>query len=88
MDIVAVWLIDIVFPPPFCSIAVCTARKSQAYFIVLSPRLSVTDAVCIYFHFSVSRLGMGGIQSPISFCLYVVALSINRASNAWDRMQE
>ena len=87
MDIIAVWLMDIVFFF-FCKTAVCTACESQAYFILLSPRFSVTDIVCIHFHFSVSRPGMGGIQSPISFCLYVVALSVYRASNVWDRMQE
>jgi hypothetical protein len=32
---------------------------------------------------------MGGIQAPsTSFCLYVAALSVYRASNVWDRMQE
>jgi hypothetical protein len=32
---------------------------------------------------------MEGIWSPsISFCLYVVALSVYRASNVWDRVQE
>ena len=44
----------------FCKIMVCTACKSEAYF-VLSPRLSVTDTVCFNFHFSVSRPVMGGI---------------------------
>jgi len=37
----------------------CTG--SQAYFMVLNARLSVTDAICFHFHFSVSRPGMGGI---------------------------
>jgi len=50
-------LIDIVFS---CNIAVRTACKSQAYFIMLSPHLSVIDTVCLHFHFSVSRPGMGG----------------------------
>jgi hypothetical protein len=60
MDIIAVWLIDNAF---FSSakIAVCTACKSQAYFIVLSHRLSVTDTIYLHFHFSVSRPSMGGI---------------------------
>jgi len=44
-----------------CKIAVCTACKSQAYFIMLSPRLSVIDTICLHFNFSVSRPGMGGI---------------------------
>jgi hypothetical protein len=39
MHIVSVWLIYTFF---FCRIAVCTVRKSYAYFIVLSSRLSVT----------------------------------------------
>ena len=30
---------------------------------MLSPRLSVTDTICLHFHFSVSRPGMGGIVS-------------------------
>ena len=47
-------------PLPFYKIVVCTARKSQVYF-VLSPRLSVTYSICLHFHFSVSRLGMGEI---------------------------
>ena len=65
-----------------CKIAVRTVCKSQAYFIMLSPRLSVTNTICLYFHFSVSRPGMGEIQSPsVSFCLYVVALSVYHASN-------
>jgi len=51
----------------FCKSVVRTACKSQAYFIMLSPRLSVTDTICPHFHFSVSRPGLGGIQSPISF---------------------
>ena len=73
-------MINIVFF--FCKIVVCTECKSQAYFIMLSPRLSVTDTIRLHFHFSVSRPGMGGMQSPsISFCLYVVALSVYRASN-------
>jgi hypothetical protein len=38
-----------------------TACKSQAYFIMLSPRLSLTDTICLHFHFLVSRPGMGGI---------------------------
>jgi len=59
------------------------------YFIVLSPRLSVTDTICLRPHFSVSRPGKGGIQFPsISFCLHVVALSVYRASTVWDRVQE
>jgi len=38
--------------------------------IMLSSRISVTHTVCLHFHFSVSRPGMGGIQFPsISFCL-------------------
>ena len=54
-----------------------------------SPRLSVTDTICLHFHFSVSRPDMGGIESPsISFCLHVVALSVYRASSVWDRVQE
>ena len=57
---------------------------SHAYFIALSPSLSVNDNICLHFRFSVSRPGMGGIQSlPSSFCLYVVALSVHRASNMW-----
>ena len=33
--------------------------------------------------------GGGGLWSPsISFHLYVVALSVYRASNVWDRVQE
>jgi len=59
MDITSVWLIDIVFF--FCKIVVCTVCKSLAYFITLSPRLSVTDTICLHFYFSVSRPGMGGI---------------------------
>jgi len=88
MDISAVWLIDIIFFFPFCKIVDCTACKSQAYFIVLSPRLSVNHNICLHFHFSVSRPGMGAIWSPISFCLYVVALNVYRASSVWDRVQE
>jgi len=38
-----------------------TACKSQAYFIMLNPRLSVTDTICLHFHISVSRPGMEGI---------------------------
>jgi len=37
------------------------ACKSQAYFIMLSPRLSVTDIICLHFCFSVSRPGLEGI---------------------------
>ena len=59
MDIVDASLIDIV--SFFCKIVVGTACKSHAYFIVQSPRLSVTDTICLHFHFSVSRPSMGGI---------------------------
>ena len=39
-------------------------------FIMLSSRLSVTHTICLHFHFSVSRPGMGGIEFlSISFCL-------------------
>jgi len=38
MDIIAVWLIDIVLFL-FRKIAVCTVRKAQGYFILLIPRL-------------------------------------------------
>jgi hypothetical protein len=65
-----------------------TACKSQAYFIELSPRLSVTHTICLHFHVSVSRPGMGGIEFPILFCLYVVALPVYRVSNMWDQVQE
>ena len=48
---------------------------------MLSPRLSVT---LFTLYFLVSGPGMGGRQFPsISFCLYVVALSVYRASNVW-----
>ena len=80
-------MVDTFFP--FYKIVVCTACKSQVYFVVLSPRLSVTDTICLHFHFSVSRPTMGRMQFPsISFCLHVVALSVHRASNVWDRVQE
>ena len=52
------------------------ARKSQAYFIVLSPRTSVTDAICLHFHFSVSRPGMEGIKSPFYFFLFICGLAM------------
>jgi len=40
----------------------------KAYSIMLSPRLSVTDIICLHFCFSVSRPGVEGIYSPsISF---------------------
>jgi len=56
IDIVSFFLLLL-----FCKNVVCTAGKSQAYFIMLSPRLSVTDIICLHFHFSVSRPGVGGI---------------------------
>jgi len=63
--------------PFFRKIVLCTACKSQSYFVMLSPRLSLTDIICLHFHFSVSRPGMEGIQSPtISFCLFVYMLSL------------
>ena len=62
MDIIAVRLISTVFS---CRIAVCTVCKSHAYFVLLSPRLSVPHATCLHFHFSVSRPAMRGIWSPI-----------------------
>jgi hypothetical protein len=80
-----VWLIYIAF---FSFLQDCTAGKSQAYFIVLRPSLSANLTICLHFHFLVSRPGMGGIYSPISFCLYVVALSVYRANNVWDRVQD
>jgi hypothetical protein len=68
----------------FCKIALFTACSSQAYFIVQIPSLSLTDTICLQFHFSVSSPGVEGIYSPsISFCLYVVALRVHRASNVW-----
>ena len=33
----------------FWKIVVCTACTSQAYFMTLSPRLSVTDTICLHF---------------------------------------
>jgi len=86
MDISVVWFIVIVF---FSFLQVCGLHcNSQAYFTMLIPRLSVTDTICLNFHFSVSRPRMGGIWSPISFCLHVVTLSVHRASTVWDRVQE
>jgi hypothetical protein len=68
----------------FCRIVVCTVCKSQAYFTVLSPRLSVTHSVCLHFCFLASRPGKGGIQFPsISFCLQVAELSVYRKSKVW-----
>jgi hypothetical protein len=60
MDIIAVWLTDMVF---FFSARLWlhTACKPQANFIVLIPLLSVTDTICLHFHFLVSRPGMGGM---------------------------
>jgi len=55
---------------------------------VLSSHLSVPDTICLH-HFSVSRPNMRGIEShSISFRLYVVALSVYRASNVWGRVQK
>jgi hypothetical protein len=69
---------------PFCSIAVCTECKSYAYFIMQSPRLSVTHIIYLHFSFSVSRPDVGGRYfSSISFGLYVVALNVYRTSNMW-----
>jgi hypothetical protein len=68
----------------FCRIVLCTVCKSYAYFIVLSPCLSVNHTICLHFYFLVRRPGVGGIEFPlISFCLYVAALNIYRASNVW-----
>jgi hypothetical protein len=57
--------IKLVLPKPsvisLLQVVLCAACKSQAYLIVLSPRLSVTDTICLHFHFSVSTPGMGGI---------------------------
>jgi hypothetical protein len=58
MDSIAVWLRDIVLS---YKIVVCTACKSQAYFIELSSCLSVTDNICLHFYFSVIRPDMRGI---------------------------
>jgi len=57
MDIIAVRLILFFF----CKIVLCTVCKSQSYFIMLSPRLSVTNTICLHFHFAVNRSGTGGI---------------------------
>jgi hypothetical protein len=67
IDIIAVWLMDIVSFFLFCNIVLCTACKSQAYFVMLSPRLSVTDTICLHFNFSVSITSMEGIVS----CLFL-----------------
>ena len=79
MDIIAVWLINIVFFLQDCGMHYtgCPRRKgpnfgrvflrsnytdtSQACFIMQGPRLSVADNICLHFHFSVSRPGMGGV---------------------------
>ena len=67
-----------------CRIVVCSLRKSFAYFIALSPRLSVTHSTCLGFYFLLSGPGVRVIWSPsISFCLYVVVISVYRASNVW-----
>jgi len=59
---------------------VCTVL--YAYFIVLSPRLSETHTVCFHFYFLVNRPGMWWRLSLFfSFCLYLVALNVYRASN-------
>jgi len=71
--IVALWLIDIVFFFLFCQIMtrVCTVCKSQVYFIMLSPSLSVPDTICLHLHFSVSRPGMGGMEEYSLLFLFV-----------------
>jgi hypothetical protein len=53
MDIIAVWLIDYVFFSAGLCYLLYVSHK--AYFIVLSPRLSVTRTICLHFHFLVSR---------------------------------
>ena len=50
MDIIAAWLIDIVF---FSAGLRYVLYGSQAYFIMLSLLLSVTHTICLHFHFSV-----------------------------------
>jgi len=54
-----------------------------------SPRLSVTQTICLHFYFLVSRPGMGWRKFPsISFCLPVVALNVYRASDVWDNKRK
>ena len=82
---ITVQLMDIIFPRLQVCVTYC---KSYAYFILQSLRLSVTNAICLQFHFLVSRPGVEGVQSPsVSFCLYVLAQSVQSASNVWDSVQ-
>jgi len=86
MNIFAVWLTDVIFLQD-CGMYFMLSHKLVSS--CCPPRLSENDTICLHFHFSVSRPGVGGISFPsISFCLYVVALSVYRASNVWDRVQE
>jgi hypothetical protein len=66
MDIVVVLLMDTAF---FCRNVLCTVCKSQAYFLVLSSRLSVNHTIYLHYYFLASRAGMGRREFPsISFC--------------------
>ena len=60
MDIVAMWLIDIVFFSAGLYV-LYVSRKPYALFIMQSPRLSVTHANALHFYFLRSRPGMGAI---------------------------
>ena len=51
----------------YCMLVISLFHHAQ------SPHLSVTHTICLHFYFLVSRPGMGGIKSPISFCLYRVS---------------
>ena len=54
-----------------CKIMVRTACKSQAYFVMLSPRLSVTDTICLHFLFLSKQTRHGRNMYPVSFDMYM-----------------
>jgi hypothetical protein len=55
---------------------VSTVCKSQAYFVTLNPRLSVTDTICLHFHFSVSWPDM---REKITSYIYITS----KFSGSW-----